>query len=50
MSESHIKLAPSILAADCVSAGADVLVAGSAVFGTHDGIEKALGRLAAAIK
>ena len=37
-------------AADCVSAGADVLVAGSAVFGTHDGIEKALGRLAAAIK
>lgn len=37
-------------AADCVSAGADVLVAGSAVFGTHDGIENALGRLAAAIK
>ncbi|MGC3968878.1 MAG: ribulose-phosphate 3-epimerase [Pirellulales bacterium] len=35
-------------ARDCVSAGADVLVAGSAVFGTVDGIEKALGRLATA--
>ncbi|MBL9084470.1 MAG: ribulose-phosphate 3-epimerase, partial [Planctomycetales bacterium] len=35
-------------ARDCVSAGADVLVAGSAVFGTVEGIETSLGRLAAA--
>jgi ribulose-phosphate 3-epimerase len=33
----------------CVDAGADVLVAGSAVFGTNDGVTAAMGRLRDAV-
>jgi pentose-5-phosphate-3-epimerase len=64
MVEDGIQLAPSILAADFarlgeqvaqaeeagVAAGANVLVAGSAIFGADDGVAAAMKRLRAATK